>query len=123
MCCAAVSELEKKTTGLVIGSLHYSLAVTLLQCLLNLPFRTLLHRRGRWFERLCVDLEHCAAAAAATAVAAADKEESSYSFVIVDAGSCAVKYLSPSSSRTLFLRYSLLLSCAALDDPLVRVRM
>jgi hypothetical protein len=40
------------------GTRNYRLSVLLLQYLLCLRVPALLHKRGQWFNRLCVDLEH-----------------------------------------------------------------
>lgn len=35
---------------------YYSMAIATLRSLISSPF--LVHRRGKWYERLCIDLEH-----------------------------------------------------------------
>lgn len=49
--CVALEEMEK------LANLNYQLAISLLQCFLTLPRPYLAHRRGRWFNRLCIDIE------------------------------------------------------------------
>lgn len=50
--CVALDEIEKQT------NLNYPLAISLLQCFLTLPRPYLSHRRGRWFNRICIDIEN-----------------------------------------------------------------
>ena len=48
----SISELEKNDCR------EYTVAILLLQYLLSLKVPVLIHQRGKWYDRLCIDLEH-----------------------------------------------------------------
>jgi hypothetical protein len=53
LCCNFVIDKFEK-----IEQRNLPLSICLLQFLLSLPYPYLAHRRGRWYIRLCIDLEH-----------------------------------------------------------------
>jgi hypothetical protein len=53
-CIAAVDLLEK------LVSRDYPLAIAILQILLGADMPYARHKRGKWYERLCIDLDHLA---------------------------------------------------------------
>ena len=115
MSCAALDELEKRS------SLNFQLAISLLQCFLSLPRPYLAHRRGLWFNRICIDIENVC-----RIITSRDDKgntNGSDSYQVVYEGQSKTYELRDVSVVDIELRkYSFLIAHLAAKDSAVRVR-
>ena len=117
--CVALDEVEKQK------NLNYPLAISLLQCLLTLPRPYLSHRRGRWFNRLCIDTENVCRIIAdkkkQNADQSCDSADICDSFKVVYEGQ-SKPYELGDPIATELQKYSFLIAHFASKDSAVRVR-